>query len=53
MSAPVALEYDYYDPADHHVTGLSKGMIAFMSTPAYALGRWNLGYRDCDLAQFS
>ena len=53
MAAPVAFEYDYYDPADHHVTGLSKGMIAFMSTPAYALGRWNLGYRDCDLAQFS
>ena len=53
MAAPVALEYDYYDPADHHVTGLSRGMLAFMSTPAYALGRWNLGYRDCDLAQFS
>ena len=41
------------DYADRGVTGLSIEMLEFMQKPAYALGRWNLGYRDCDLAQFS
>lgn len=42
-------EVDLYDPSGLDVVGLSISMIEFMNTPAYALGRWNLGYRDCDI----
>ncbi len=45
----VFAEMAYDDRSDTWVTGLSIGMLEFMRTPAYALGRWNLGYRDCDL----
>ena len=50
MQAEAAfVEIDYDDRSDTWVTGLSIGMLEFMHKPAYALGRWNLGYRDCDL----
>ena len=41
------------DYADTHVTGLSIEMLEFMQKPAYALGRWNLGYRQEDLAKIA
>ena len=37
------------DPSDTHVTGLSIEMLEFLRKPAYALGRWNLGYKSEDL----
>ena len=46
---PFLLVDKIFELSDHHVVGLSKSMIEFMNTPAYALGRWNLGYRECDL----
>ncbi len=53
MAAPPAdIQYDE-DRSDTWVTGLSIGMVEFMRSPAYALGRWNLGYRDADLSKVS
>ena len=48
-ATPVQDDHALEDRSDTWVTGLSKGMINFMRNPAYALGRWNLGYRDADL----
>ncbi len=48
-SAAVFAEMEYDDRSDTWVTGLSIGMLEFMRSPAYALGRWNLGYREADL----
>ena len=50
MTAPPAdIQYDE-DLSDTHVTGLSIEMVEFLRKPVYALGRWNLGYREADLS---
>ena len=42
----VFAEMAYDDHSDTWVTGMSTTMLEFMRSPAYALGRWNLGYRS-------